>query len=225
VFGVAVNRKTALIGHRAALALAILTSRQARADDAAPSAAPVTEEPNRDVQRQRLLAMTRPGPQYDFFGTAMVGDGLRFNNPFRLSHELGSNGESLSTTAPYLDLAVGATFGKARGVEHGARLAWSVSLVGVPQQVITPSYLALTRLSPTWLVYGWAGLPILVEPDVNLGGELAVGGAWLARAGLGATAALVVDGFYGAGTAETRASFYPVISAQMGLFVNYEVLP
>jgi hypothetical protein len=220
-----VNRKTALIGRGAALFATLLGSPLARADEAAPDAPPAQDEANRDVQRKHLLELTRPGPFYDFFGTAMLGDGLRFNNPFRLSHELGSGGESLSTTAPYLDLAIGATFGKARGIEHGARLAWSVSVTGVPQQVVTPSYLALVRFSPTWLVYGWAGLPILVEPDANVGAELAVGGSWLARAGLGATCALVVDGFYGAGTAETRAAFYPVVSAQMGLFVNYEVLP
>jgi hypothetical protein len=224
LFRFAVNRNAAHIGHGAVLLATILAARAVRAEEPTPSAPPA-DAPNRDAQRKRLLELTRPGPQYDFFGTAMFGDGLRFNNPFRLSHELGSNGESLSTTAPYLDLAVGATFGKARGIEHGARLSWSVSVTGVPQQVVTPAYLALTRLSPTWLVYGWAGLPILIEPDVNLGGELAIGGSWLARAGLGATCALVVDGFYGAGTAETRASFYPVVSAQMGLFVSYEVLP
>ena len=220
------NRKTALIGHGAVLLVSIAASSVARADEPAePAPSAPAEEQNRDVQRKRLLALTRPGPFYDFFGTAMFGDGLRLNNPYRLSHELGSSGESLSATAPYLDLAIGATFGKARGLEHGARLGWSVSVTGVPQQVITPSYLAMMRLSPKWLAYGWAGLPILIEPDVNLGGELAVGGAWLARAGIGATCALVVDGFYGAGTAETRASFYPVVSAQMGLFVSYEVLP
>ncbi len=216
------NPKRALVA--SAFFVSLFVSSAARADEPA-GPPPAVDEQNRDLYRKRLLSMTRPGPHYDFVGTAMLGDGLRLNNPFRLSHELGSSGESLSTTAPYLDLAIGATFAKARGIEHGARLGWSVSVTGVPQQVVTPAYLALTRLSPTWVVYAWAGLPILVEPDVNLGGELAFGGSWLARAGLGATFALVVDGFYGAGTAETRASFYPVVSAQMGLFVNYEVLP
>jgi hypothetical protein len=223
LFRVDVNRTSTLIG-RAVLFASVVVPGLAFAADPAPDA-PAAEVQNRDVQRKRLLELTRPGPFYDLFVTTMLGDGLRFNNPYRLSHELGSSGESLSTTAPYFDLAMGATFGKARGIEHGARLGWSVSVSGVPQQVITPSYLALVRLAPTWVAYGWAGLPILIEPDVNVGGELAVGGAWLARAGIGATCAVVVDGFYGAGTAETRASFYPVVSAQMGLIVSYEVLP
>src|SRR4029434_8552424 len=103
-------------------------ARARAARGAAPARRAPAEEQNRDEYRKRLLAITRPGPYYDFFGTAMLGDGLRFNNPYRLSHELGSSGESLSTTAPYLDLAIGATFGKARGLEHGARLGWTVSV-------------------------------------------------------------------------------------------------
>ena len=169
--------------------------------------------------------MTRRGPYFDLFGTVMFGDGLRFNNPYRLSHELGSDAESVSATAPYLDLAMAATTGKPDGLQHGVRLGWSLSTGGVPQQTITPSYLALVRLARVWMVYGWAGFPVLIEPDVNLGGELALGGSWLARAGLGATAALVADAFYGAGTRETRAALYPVLSAQIGVFVNYEVFP
>jgi hypothetical protein len=187
-------------------------------------AAPAGAE-GRDVYQKRLFALTRPGPYFDLFGTAMIGDGLRFNNPYRLSHELGSNGESLSTTAPYLDLAVASTFGKSSGIEHGARLGWSVSLTGVAQQVITPAYMALMRFGPKWIAYGWAGIPVIAEPDVNVGAELALGGSWLARAGLGATCAIVLDGFWGADTAESRAPFYPVASFQVGLFVNYEVLP
>jgi hypothetical protein len=225
LFRVAVNRNAALLVHAAVLIASVAAPAVARADERAEATSVAAEEQSRDAYRKRLLAITRPGPHYDLFGTAMLGDGLRFNNPYRLSHELGSSGESLSATAPYLDLAIGATVGKVRGIEHGARLGWSVSVSGVPQQVITPSYLAMMRLTPAWLVYGWAGLPILIEPDANLGGELAIGGAWLARAGLGASFALVADGFYGAATAETRAAFYPVISAQMGLFVAYEVLP
>jgi hypothetical protein len=79
----------------------------------------------------------------NLFGSAMFGDGLRFNNPYRLPHDLGERGASVSTTAPYVDLAVAATTGKPDGLQHGARVAWSVSLSGVPQQVITPAYLAL----------------------------------------------------------------------------------
>jgi hypothetical protein len=188
-------------------------------------APPSSDERDRNVVRRRLQAMTRPGSYFNLFGTVMLGDGLRFNNPYRLSHELGSNAESVSVTAPYLDLALAATTGKPDGLQHGVRLGWSLSTSGVPQQTITPSYLAVVRLPRMWMVYGWAGIPVLLEPDVNFGGELALGGSWMARAGLGMTAALVADAFYGAGTRETRAALYPVLSAQIGFFVAYEVLP
>jgi hypothetical protein len=68
-------------------------------------------------------------------------------------------------------------------------------------------------------------VPFLMAPDPNVGGELALGGTYFVRAGVGATAALVADAFYGAGTRETRAAFYPVLSAQLGVSINYEVLP
>jgi hypothetical protein len=220
-----VKRHSALARRAAALLFAIALPRLAHAQPTAESSAPPPEAPDREAYKNKLLALTRPGPYYDLIATLMFGDGIRFNNPYRLSHELGSSGESLSSTAPYFDLAVGATLGSPNALQHGARLGWSVSMTGVPQQVLTPAYLALVRLAPTWVAYGWAGLPLILEPDVNLGAELAVGGSWLARAGLGATFALVFDGFYGAGTSEGRAAFYPVASAQLGLFVNYEVLP
>jgi hypothetical protein len=218
--------RSALIAHGALWIVSIWSAvARAEAPVVSPDAPPVSEEHDREASRAKLSKLTTRGRYYDLFGTVMFGDGLRFDNPYRLSHQLGRSGESLSSTAPYVDLAVGAAIGEPGGLQHGARLGWSLSVSGVPQQVITPSYLALVRLAPMWLVYGWAGLPILLEPDVNVGGELAVGGSWLARAGLGATFALVADGFYGAGTTETRAAFYPVLSAQLGLFVAYEVLP
>jgi hypothetical protein len=213
---------------RMAWCLVSIPAAVARADtppDAAPPTAPPAEESDREASRSKLRQLTERGAYFDFFGTAMFGDGLRFDNPYRLSHQFGATGQSLSSTAPYMDLAIAATTGPPEGLQHGARLGWTVSVNGVPQQVITPSYLALRRLGASFIVYGWAGLPILLEPDANVGGELAVGGSWLARAGLGAAFALVADGFYGAGTRDTRAAFYPVVSAQLGIFVAYEVLP
>ena len=155
----------------------------------------------------------------------MLGDGLRFNNPYRLPRQLGTARESVSATATYLELAIGATTGAPDSITHGARLSWTVSLEGVAQQVVTPAYYAQYRFLPSWALFGWVGLPILLEPDVNLGGEFALGAAWFARAGLGVVLALVGDGFYGAGTRETKLPFYPVISGQLGIIINYEVLP
>ena len=90
-------------------------------------APPLVEERDRDGSRTKLSALTKPGPYFDLLGTVMFGDGLRFNNPYRLSHELGDTGESLSSTAPYVDFAIAATTGNPSGLQHGARIGWSES--------------------------------------------------------------------------------------------------
>jgi len=194
---------------------------------AAPVTAPssASSEPNPEQSRQTLRRLTEPRAYVDFFTTLMFGDGLRFNNPYRLTHVLGESGESLSLTAPYLDLAIGLATGSPTGLVHGGRLAWSVALSGVPQSAFTPAYLVAWRPSGHWLLYAWLGVPILTAPDINAGGELALAGTYFVRAGIGATAALVADAFYGAGTRDTRAAFYPVLSAQLGVAINTEVLP
>src|SRR5262249_24074325 len=145
----------------------------------------------RDAPGGLASDLMRRGVYVNLLGTAMLGDGLRFNNPYRLSHVLGSNGESLSTTAPYSDLALGVTFGDPDGLQHGARLAWSAALSGVPQHVVVPGYFAVYRAKAPWLFYGWAGLPFVLQPDFGVGGELAVGAARLLTAGLGLAASVV----------------------------------
>ena len=196
---------------------------------AAPSTeAPVlasAEEPNPEKSRERLRKITEPGAYLDVASTVMFGDGLRFNNPYRLAHQLGERGESLSLTAPYVDFAIVVASGRPTGLVHGGRLGWSVAMAGVPQSTVTPAYLAALRPSGHWLLYAWLGIPFLTAPDLNAGAELALGGTYFVRAGIGATAALVADAFYGAGTREPRAAFYPVLSAQLGISINYEVLP
>ena len=182
-------------------------------------------EPNPERSRENLRRLTERGAYFDVFGTFMIGDGLRFNNPYRLAHVLGDSGESLSLTAPYVDLALAVATGSPAGLVHGGRLGWSIATSGVPQIAVTPAYLAAWRPSGHWLVYAWLGVPVLTAPDLNVGGELALAGTYFVRAGIGATAALVADGFYGAGTRETRGAFYPVLSGQLGVSVNYEVLP
>ena len=154
--------------------------------------------------------------------TAFVGDGLRFNNPYRLATPLGSSAESVSRTAAYADVGIAAAFGAA--FAHGAALRASFALEGVRQAVLTPSYLAWRRWS-AWALYGRAGIPVVLSPQTTWGLEAGVGGVWFARAGLGVAAELVGDVFYGAGTREVARPAYPVLSAQLGILGTYEVLP
>jgi hypothetical protein len=158
------------------------------------------------------------------FATLGSGVGLRFNNPFRLATPLGDNAESLSLTAPYMSLGGGVAFGDPLGWQHGPVLRWDFALRGVGQHVLIPSYAGFRRGA---LFGGWGrfGLPVLVTPNPNVGVELAFGGAWYARAGVGITAELIGDLFWGVGTPDNKRPMYPVLSGQLGVVVEWEQLP
>ncbi len=165
------------------------------------------------------------GPYIHLIATASLGDSLRFNNPYRLSHQLGESGESLSRTPPYGNLGLGAAFGDPEGLQHGASLQWNRALSGLPQHVVTPAYLLVVDGFRPWLAFGRAGLPIVLNPDPNVGGEVAFGGAYLLTAGLGLQAEVVGNIFYGAATWEKKITSIPMLSLQAGLVVDFEVLP
>jgi len=160
----------------------------------------------------------------DVFATAFVGDGLRFNNPYRLSTVLGSDAQSLSRTAVYADLGGALVLGDPLTLAHGLSLRASISMEGVPQAVMTPAYLVFHRWGP-WGVYGRAGTAIVLTPDTTWGFEGAAGGVWFPRAGVGIAAELVGDVFYGAGTHDVQVATYPVLSAEGGLWLSWEALP
>lgn len=175
----------------------------------------------------KLLARLRRAPRgyARAYGALAIGKGIRFNNPYRLETQLGDDAESLSLTASYFDLSLGLSFGEPDGLQHGGVIHYSAALHGVGQQVITPSYAALYRGSNPFMLFGRAGLPVILTPDVNVGGELALGGAYFLTASLGVTAELIGDLFYGAATPEREFSTIPVLSTQIGIIVDYELLP
>lgn len=157
------------------------------------------------------------------FATLGSGVGLRFNNPYRLATPLGQTAESLSLTAPYMSLGGGLALGDARGLQHGPVLRWDFALIGVGQHVIVPSWGVFRRGA---LVGGWArfGLPVLLTPNTNMGIEVAVGGAYYVRGGVGITAELLGDLFWGAATPDNKRPAYPVLSTQLGVVVEWEKL-
>ncbi|MBI5531929.1 MAG: hypothetical protein HY898_04385 [Deltaproteobacteria bacterium] len=154
-----------------------------------------------------------------------IGDSLRFNNPYRLSNQLGSTGESLSRTPVYNSLGGAVTLGDPNGLQHGMALQWSRSLSGLPQHVVTPSYMVLLARWRPWLPYARLGLPVILNPDANVGGEAAVGATYLLLAGVGVHAEMVGNVFYGAATWTTGRTTIPMLSLQAGLTIDYEVLP
>jgi hypothetical protein len=198
-----------------ATAATLAADRSAYAQDDAP--APEKPKPEPDPFR------TKPG-YVQLFVTSFLGDGLRFNNPYRLSTPLGGDAESVSRTAPYIDIGLAATFGNPLGLQHGGTLRTSAAVSGVGQLVMTPSYLAWRRWSSIALS-GRAGIPLVVTPDVTWGLEAAFGATWFFLGGFGVAAEVVGDVFYGAGTREKSTVTYPVLSGQLGFVAAYEVLP
>jgi hypothetical protein len=153
-----------------------------------------------------------------------IGRGLRFNNPYRLETPLGDTAESLSLAATYLDMGVGVSFGP-REFRHGALVTGSVALQGIGQFVLTPSYLAQSGLTAAWSLRGRVGVPIVVAPDTTAGLEAGVGTSWLMAYGLGALVELVGDVFFGAATDETSITTIPMLSLQIGVFFDHQVVP
>ena len=195
----------------------------AHADDEGTEALRLAAERPRPERAEGDPFRTKPG-YLQLFATSYFGDGLRFNNPYRLSTPLGSDAESVSRTAPYLDIGLGATFGHPLGLQHGATLRTAVALSGVGQVVMTPSYLAWRRWTAL-AVSGRLGVPLVVTPDVTWGLEASLGATWFFLGGIGLSAELVGDVFYGEGTREKATTTYPVLSGQLGLVFAYEVLP
>lgn len=165
------------------------------------------------------------GPTFRILGGVAIGRGLRFNNPYRLQTELGEDAESLSLTATYLDVQGAIAFGGGGRFSHGGALHASFALHGVPQEVLTPSYLLLYRVDPRFELTGRAGLPVVLSPQSNVGLELAGGGFYRLTAALGVTTALAFSLFYGAATLETPRTAIPIASLEIGVRYDYEVLP
>ena len=173
-----------------------------------------------------LRDLSGPPSRYaHLVGTFEFGKGVRFNNPYRLATQLGATAESTSLTSTYLDLSGGIAFGPPDGLEHGAALHLSFALAGVSQAVLTPTYFAAYRGPHRFLVYGRLGPSIVLTPDPTIGGELAAGFGWFFTARLAFAAEVVGDIYYGAGTPTKGITTYPILSGQLGLLVDYEILP
>jgi hypothetical protein len=215
---------------RAAVALGLslaLAASPGRADE--PSAAPAATATPPVVEGEggaTLRELSAPPTGYaHLFGTLELGKGLRFNNPYRLATQLGATAESVSLTSTYLDLGGAVAFGPPNGLEHGVALHLSFALAGVAQAVLTPTYFAAYRGPRRFVAYGRLGPSVVLTPDPTIGGELAAGFGYFFTARLAVAGELVGDVFYGAGTPVKGITTYPILSGQLGLLVDYEILP
>ncbi len=195
----------------------------------ARAAAPSTSEEAGDLGPEELEQFRALSNSSGGYGRVLAsvagGQGLRFNNPFRLRTQLLATAESVSLTAPYLDVGVGVGFGDPFGLQHGPVVHASFALEGVSQSAVSLSYMVFRRGSSPWLPYVRAGTAVLTAPDLNVGGELAIGVGGFFTGALGVTAEVVGDLFYGAGTYDTRYTVAPIVALQLGLLMDLEVLP
>lgn len=214
---------------RVALGVAVIlvlcpSARAAEPDDPFAAAREPAEPAPAPRPKPARTPRSAAGYQH-WLGGLSLGKGLRWNNPYRLRRQLGDSAESLSLGATYLDLHVGRTFSDPGGFEHGVMLSLSVATDGVRQEVATPSYLLVKRLSPRVLCFGRAGFPIVLEPDASLGLEAGLGLAYSFTANLGLSLELDQSLFYGAATVEKAVTLIPVTSLALGVFFEWERLP
>lgn len=211
---------------RGVAAILALTG-SARAADGGDPFAEVAERPEPTPSPPPAPARTaRSAAGYQhWLGGLYLGKGLRWNNPYRLRRPLGDSAESLSLGATYLDLHVGRTFSDPDSFEHGATVHLSIATDGIRQEVLTPSYLIVKRVSSRVLSYGRAGFPIVLEPDVAVGLEAGLGAAYFFSANLGLGVELDQSLFYGAATIEQALTLIPVTSLALGVFFDWEHLP
>lgn len=130
----------------------------------------------------------------------------------------------------FFDALAGYVFPSTSRFAHGAALGFSLNLgkdggftepvTAWQQFVLMPTYLLHYRLAPEWFALGHAGLPIALNAGTSVGLEAAAGVGYRLLAGLGAYAEAGLDFFGGAGS-----TVHASLSLELGLFVDYEVLP
>lgn len=153
-----------------------------------------------------------------------VGRGLRFNNPYRLATPLGDDAESVSLAATYLDLTVGMLSAAVDRLQHGGAVSAVFALHGIGQLGLTPSYLLQLGLTPELGLRGRLGVPVVVTPDTTLGLEAGFGSSFAVGFGLGVSAEVVGSVFFGAATEQTSITTIPLLSLQLGVFFDHEVV-
>ena len=148
--------------------------------------------------------------------------------PLRLTrHEEFDQG----AVAPlYTDLLVGYVLSSHRSVRHGVGLGLSMNLTRDggftepvdpgDQLVVMPSYLLYWMLANEWFGLGHLGIPLLTSGGRSAGLEIGAGVGYRWLAGVGTYGEVSLAGVAG-GSSTVHAS----ASLEVGLFIDYEVLP
>jgi hypothetical protein len=130
----------------------------------------------------------------------------------------------------YLELLGGYVFGASGPYHHGLGLGVSFNLSSdggytepiapARQWAITPNYLGYLELGPDFFGLAHIGVPILITDTKSVGVELGAGAAYRLLAGFGLYTELSFAAFMGSGS-----TFHPLFCWELGLSLDYEVLP
>ncbi len=148
--------------------------------------------------------------------------------PLRLSRNLDLD---QGTVAPiFTDVMVGYTLPGQIRLRHGFALGASINLseeggfttpVGVGEQIVLmPAYLLYYDMSADWIGLAHAGIPFNIAGGTTVGVELAGGLAYRLRAGFGLFGELGLSVYPGA-----ESTMHPAMSLELGVVLDYEVLP
>jgi len=107
--------------------------------------------------------------------------------------------------------------------------SFQAGLDPVQQWVLTPLYVLEWRMSddpvPLFDLAATVGLPLALTPDFSLGGELDLTFTTRILAGLGAYVSVGASAFLGGQSRAGDLTLHPLLSAELGLALRYELLP
>jgi hypothetical protein len=156
-----------------------------------------------------------------YFAAATAGAPLRLTQDVDLDQ---------GTLAPlYSDVLLGYVL-PGDGLRHGLGASLSLNLTAdggytepvAPgeQLALAPSYLLYASLGRDSLLLGQAGLPIVLTGSNTIGLAISAALGYRLLAGIGVMAELGFETFVG-----VSSRLHPSVSLELGMFVDYEVLP
>ncbi len=131
--------------------------------------------------------------------------------------------------------AWGAVVLPGRGLRHGfgVSLGTNVSGDGDASIGVDPlgnvtfglGYMPYIRFGDDWLLLPKINLLAAAGDSVSLGGEVSVAGAFLFLAGFGVYAEVGFSGWLGGPNTEASLTYHPLVTGEVGILFDYEVLP
>jgi len=141
--------------------------------------------------------------------------------------------------APSYAEAFGGIILPGRGaIRHGFTLGVGLNLSGDgsysfgldpgQQLILTPSYVIKVGIGhdqvPDLALLGHVGVPLALTPDFSPGAELGIGAAYMLLAGIGVYVDVSYSMFFGGDSRSGGVTVHPLLSGEVGLYIDYEVL-